>query len=282
MSELRIRAMNRADLAAAAEVTAPAFQIDLSAPGAARRWRDRLEHGLRTDPEGAFVAERSGRIIGAAEAIRRERLWCLSLLAVEQSAQSAGAGRALFEQTLAYRAGTDAGLIVSSNDPRALRLYARAGFLLLPAFEATGRIDRRVLPAPHPDVRRGDHADVESLEPISRQIRGAPHTAELLHALDQGGRLLCLNGRGFAVTLSGQSVWLLVACDEAAATALLWSALEAVGETSDASVRWITGAQGWAVRVAVEAGLRLAAFGALAVSGRPGPLRPFLPSPPFA
>lgn len=282
MAELRIRAMRRVDLAGAAEVTAPAFHIDISAPGAAARWQGRIDHALRTDPEGAFVAERSGRIVGAAEAIRRERLWCLSLLAVERSAQSAGAGRALLERTLAYSDGADAGLIVSSNDHRALRLYARAGFTLVPTFEATGRIDRRALPRPHPGVREGGLEDIESLEPISREIRGAPHTTELPHALDRGGQLLCLQGRGFAVALPGQSVWLLVACDEEAATALLWSALEAVGDTSQASVRWITGAQQWAVRVVVEAGLRLAAYGALGVSGRPGPLRPFLPSPPFA
>ncbi len=282
MAELRVRAMRQTDVAEVAAVTAPAFRIDLASPVATARWRTRIEHGLLSDPSGAFVAERAGRIIGAAEAIRRERLWCLSLLAVQPAVQSGGAGRALLERTLSYRDGADAGLIVSSNDPRALRLYARAGFWLQPTFEATGVIDRRALPRPHPGIREGALGDIESLAPISREIRGAPHTAELPHALNRGGRLVRLGDRGFAVAIPGEGVWLLIARDDEAAAALLWSALELVGDTRHVAVRWITEAQDWAVSVVVRAGLRLAVWGALCVSGHPGPLRPFLPSPPFA
>ncbi len=282
VSELSVRPMGQADIPQTAAVTAPAFQIDIGTPRSARRWRRRIEHSLVTDPEGAFVAVRSGRIIGAAQALRRERLWCLSLLAVDPSVQSGGAGRALLARTLSYREPDDAGLIVSSNDPRALRLYARAGFWLQPTFEAAGPVDRRALPRPHPEIRSVGARAVESLAEISRAVRGAPHTVEILHALERGGSLLRLGDRGFAVTIPGEGVWLLAARDDSAATALLWSALELVGETSNASVRWITGAQDWAVRVVVSAGLRVAAYGALCVSGHPGPLRPFLPSPPFA
>jgi hypothetical protein len=74
----------------------------------------------------------------------------------------------------------------------------------------------------------------------------------------------------------------LVARDEQAAVALLWSALDLAGESDRAGVRWITGEQDWAVEVVVRAGLRLSAHGALCVSGRPGPLRPFVPSGAFA
>jgi hypothetical protein len=77
-------------------------------------------------------------------------------------------------------------------------------------------------------------------------------------------------------------VWLLVACDEAAATALLWNALELSADSDRPTLRWITGAQDWAIAVAVQAGLRLSATGALCVRGRPGTLRPFVPSGPFA
>lgn len=277
-----IRALEVEDLPAASAVVAASFEFDLGDPAIADHWRRRIELPLSTDPEGCFVAERDGRMIGVAEAIRRERLWCLSLLAVTPETQSAGAGRALLERALAYEAGTDAGLITSSNDPRALRLYARAGFSVLPTFEAAGAIDRSSLPPSHPEIHEGGLQDLEDLAPISRRIRGAPHTRELEFALSQGAQLLRLGDRGFVVVTPGQGVWLLVADDEPAAEALLWSALALSGEPERPPVRWITGEQQWAIEVALRAGLRLAPSRALAVRGRPGPLRPFLPSGPFA
>jgi GNAT superfamily N-acetyltransferase len=274
--------MGPADIQGAASVAAAAFDVELLERNAQRRWVERLGHPLATDPHGAFVAERDGRIIGVAEAIRRERLWCLSLLAVRPGVQSAGMGRALLERTMAYNAGTDAGLIVSSNDHRALRLYARAGFSLRPTFEAVGVIDRRALPRPDPGVCERGTGELEALESISRDIRGAPHTPELELAMRSGARLLRLGDRGFALAQPGMGVWLLAARDEQAAIALLWSTLELVGDSERIGVRWITSGQDWAIDVVVRAGLKLSATGALCVSGRPGPLHPFIPSGAFA
>jgi GNAT superfamily N-acetyltransferase len=263
-----------ADLPAAAAVSAAAVGLDVSDDAAAQRWRERVAHPLRTDPDGCFVAERHGRIIGVSQALKRERLWCLSLLAVQPGVQATGAGRPLLDHALGYADGTDCGLIVSSNDPRALRLYALAGFSLLPTFQAEGSLDRRSLPRVDAGVRDGGEADLEALASISRDVRGAPHTTELEFALRGGARLVRFGDRGFAVAQPGDGVWLLVARDEPAAAALLWSARP--------SVRWITGGQDWAVDVVLRAGLRLTAYGALGVRGEPGPLRPFVPSGPFA
>ena len=47
-------------------------------------------------------------------------------------------------------------------------------------------------------------------------------------------------------------------------------------------MRWLTGVRRWAVKVAVDAGLRLMSWGALCVHGDPGPLAPYIPSGPFA
>ena len=279
---LRVREMEPADIKAAASVAASAFDVELLVGEAQRRWIERLAHPLNTDPDGAFVAERDGRLIGVAEAIRRERLWCLSLLAVQPSIQSGGAGRALLERALRYTGGTDAGLIVSSNDHRALRLYSRAGFSLRPTFEALGVLDRRALPRPDPGVAERGSGDLEALEAISRDIRGAPHTPELELAMGAGARLLRLGDRGFALTQPGMGLWVLVARDEQAAAALLWSALEMVADTDRVAVRWITSGQDWAIDVVVRAGLRLSATGALCVRGRPGRLHPFIPSGAFA
>ena len=281
MSGLRVRAFQMADVPTVAVLAGAAFDFDLSEAGAGERWRARLAHPLATDPDGAFVAESEGVIVGAAQVIARERVWCLSLLSVAPAAQSAGAGRALLERALAYAPSTDVGLIMSSSDPRALRLYALAGFSLLPTFEAVGTLDRRALPRPASEVRAGDAADLEALEPISRELRGAPHTAEVAFALEMGARLLRLGDRGFAVVYPRHSVWLLAARDEPAAVQLLWAAL-ALSETERPAVRWITGDQQWAIEVVIRAGLRLSSYGALCVRGSGGTLRPFLPSGPFA
>jgi ribosomal protein S18 acetylase RimI-like enzyme len=279
--ELLARPMTGDDLPAAAAVSAASFGLDLSEESVARNWRGRVAHLLGTDPGGAFVAEQRGRVIGVSQAMRRERLWCLSLLSVEPGVQSAGAGRALLGRALGYAAATDVGLIVSSNDPRALRLYAASGFSLIPTFHAEGSIDRRALPRPDPGVRECD-GDLDALAPISREVRGAAHTRELEYARGRGARVMRLGSRGFVVAQPGQGVWLLAARDEPAATTLLWSALALTGEAERPAIRWITGGQGWAVDVAVRARLRISASGALGVRGRPGTLRPFIPSAAFA
>jgi len=272
--------MRAADLEAAAEVTGAAFSKDLSEPVVARRWRERIVHPWRSDPGGAFVAELDGQVIGVAEAIVRERLWCLSMLAVQPGVQSAGVGRALMARGVRYGRAADSGLIVSSNDPRALRLYADYGFALHPTFEASGVVDRRRAPALGGRVHEDDGDDLEAFAALTREIRGAPYTEELRFALTQGTRLLRIADRGFAAVTSEGQLWALVARDEEAASELLWSAL-ALAE-GPARVRWITGAQQWAIDIVARAGLRLVAYGALCVRGRPGPLRPFLPSSPFA
>jgi hypothetical protein len=226
------------------------------------------------------VAERDGQMIGVAEAIVRERLWCLSMLAVQPGIQGAGAGRALTESAVAYGGDADCGLIVSSNDPRALGLYADLGFALHPTFEASGVVDRSRLPGVCDAVRDGTGEDLGGLAAVTRSVRGAPYTEELRFLLAQGARVLRISDRGFvAVNLEGM-VSALVARDEEAANALLWSAL-ALADGS-ARVRWITGAQQWAIDIVARAGLRLAAYGALCVRGTPGPLAPFLPNNSFA
>ena len=278
---VHLRPTAERDLPAVAELSAQAFGQQRS-PELDRWRRRRLAHPLATDPGGAFLAECDGAVIGAVQAIRRERLWCLSQLVVRPSVQSAGAGRRLLERALSYGADAGAGLIPSSNDPRALRLYALAGFELRPSLETVGELDRSSLPHADPRIREAGTADLEALAEISRAIRGAAHTSELELALELGAQLIRLADRGFAVATPEHGVWLLVARDEEAASSLLWSALALSGGTGHPLVRWITGAQRWAVEVLLRARLQLVARGALCVRGEPGPLHPFLPSGPFA
>src|SRR5579871_4076078 len=125
---MAIRPMLDSDLEAATAVSAAAFGVALEDPQVDNRWRVRLRHCFASDAGGAFVASADGRVLGAAQAIRRDGVWILSMLAVDPGTQSRGLGGALLAATLAYRRPADAGLIVSSNDPRAISLYGLAGF----------------------------------------------------------------------------------------------------------------------------------------------------------
>ncbi len=278
--QLEIRPMDAGDLAAATVVMADAFSIDIHTPELEHGLQQRVAHVLDTDPAGCFVAARDRRIVGVAQAFRREDLWVLSLLAVDPAIQSAGAGRGLLSQTLRYGGSVERGLIVSSNDPRALRLYAAHGFALNPTFDAEGELRRMALPRAHSGLREVLAGELDALAPVAREIRGAPHTPELGYLISRGGHVIAIGDRGFAGVLGDRGPWLLVARDEETATALLWAALERSGD--QVSVRCVTGDQAWAIDVMIRAGLRFSAHGALCVRGAPGTLHPFLPSMPFA
>lgn len=280
---VQIRPLEATDLPACAGVSAAAFGVDLSLPGARERWLARVGHLLRTDPGGCYVAERDGRVVGVAQAMVREGLWVLSLLAVDPRGQNGGAGRLLMERALAYGEERVGGLIVSSNDPRALRLYARSGFALRPTFQADGELDRRWLPTSAARVREGGEADAEELTELARKVRGAPYTSELRYLMSVGAKLLVAGDAGFALAYPGQGVWGLTARDEETAAALLWSALErSAADGYPTRVRWFDANQQWAIDVVLRAGLSLEAYGALCVRGQTGRLSPFIPTGSFA
>src|ERR1700737_3547626 len=86
----------------------------------------RLRHLLATDPEGSMVAVEGSRVVAVAQALIRDDFWVLSLLGVHPNCQSRGIGGELLQQTLRH-GGPVAGTILSSRDPKAMRLYAAAG-----------------------------------------------------------------------------------------------------------------------------------------------------------
>src|SRR3712207_5046287 len=62
----------------------------------------RFRQPVRTDPDGAWIADAAGRVVGAAEAIDRDGVWGLSLLVVHPAVQSRGVGSRLLRRTLEY------------------------------------------------------------------------------------------------------------------------------------------------------------------------------------
>jgi GNAT superfamily N-acetyltransferase len=278
-----VRPMTATDVPAAIALTWDAFGIPADSSGLLATWDARMRMMLRTDPAGAFVALNESReVIGVVAALARGRLWVLSLLAVRPGIQSRGAGRALMQAALDYRSDLTDRLIMSTNDPRAMRLYWQAGFALYPALLASGQVRRESLPEPDPQITEVAINEIAELAPISVALRGGPHSEEMKMMADVGARIFRLADRGFVVVSADHEVWLLAALDTEAAQALLWWGLAYAGQDGPVRVRYVSGANQWAVDVLIAAGLDVVADGAVAVAGNPGPLCPYIPSGPLS
>lgn len=234
----------------------------------------RIRHLVASDPGGAIAAEHDGALVGAALASLREGVWGLSLLVVDPAAQSAGIGSQLLARTLAYGPNARGGIILASEDHRALRAYARAGFDLHPVIEAAGVPRPIELPT---YVRPGGPEDQALTEDVDRSVRGAAHGSDIGAMLAAGAGMLVAPARGYAISVGGE-VLLLAALDERAAQDLLRAAIALAPAGARASVDWITARQGWAMPVVLEAGLELRVGGAVFVRGDVGRFVPYLPS----
>ena len=235
----------------------------------------RIHQLIERDPGGAWVTERDGGMAGAALAIDRDGLWGLSLLVVDPAHQSAGVGRALLARSLEYADGGRRGaVILASPDPRALRAYARAGFVPHPCFRAQGRPKAAEPPG---GVRDGGPGDLALIEHVDLAVRGAAHGSDIEAMLRADCRLLVAADRGYTVIGRG-GIRVLAALDEPAAVDLLRAGLAVAPAGADVSVEWITARQGWAVGPVLDAGLSLVSEGAVFVRGDVGPFQPYLPS----
>ena len=233
--------------------------------------RTRYGHPVRQDPEGAWVAEDEQGLAACALAFRREDVWILSELAVRPDLQSAGLGGRILERCHQYAAGAKGRLIATSQDPRALRAYARLGLDAHPCLMARGKPQRVRAPT---GIREGSAADIPFTAAVDRHVRGAAHGPDIQVLLDLGVSLL-VSERGYALA-DERALRLLAAYDEAAARDLLNAAL---ARTNEIMVSWITARQQWAVEVCVAARLELStASGALFSGGDLGPFHPYLPS----
>jgi GNAT superfamily N-acetyltransferase len=242
-----------------------------------RRQQARVSHLLATDPDGSWVAELDGEIVGVALSLVRDDVWGLSLFGVRPGLQGRGIGRPLLAAALGYADGRRGAIILSSTDPRAMRSYARAGFAVKPALSAAGEINRARVPEGLRS-RPGDlEADRELLDAVSRHVRTAAHGRDLGAFIAAGDDLLVLDGRGFAMSRGGSPI-LLAAFDDEAAADLMWSCLAGGAPGAAVHLDYITERNDWAVAVALEAGLSLSPEGPVFVRGEIGPFAPYLPS----
>lgn len=281
-----VRPMREEDVRAAYEISSFAFAesdaevLDRSPEEVGQRLA-RYRSFLRYDPDGCFVADEDGRVVGVAVALLREGLWVLSNFAVEKGSRGSGVGRDLMRAALAYGEGCEAAMIASSTHPAAMRSYVNAGFILHPTFTARGKVRRANIPDT-PNVREGGPEDLALAARVDRQLRGASHGPDLEFMLTRAKMLVSdgEHGNGYAV-FQDEGLWLLGATDEETASGLLWACLAARSPDVEVEVRWITAAQDWAVRVVLDAGLDLHPDGPICVKGNPGPLAPYLPSGPY-
>jgi GNAT superfamily N-acetyltransferase len=244
-----------------------------------RRREIRVAHIRDRDPAGAWVAELDGEIVGMALALVREGVWGLSFFGVKPGLQGQGIGGPLLAGALRAAEGCRAGIILSSNDPRAMRRYFRSGFRVRPCLAAAGAINRSRLPA---GLRSkpgdlGSEAHRATIDAASRFVRGATHGEDVGAMVETGSELLVIEGRGWAAHRDGAPM-VVAAVDEAAARDLTWSCLAAGPAGGAVHVDFIAEGNDWAVEVALDAGLSLSPDGPIFVRGELGPLAPYLPS----
>jgi GNAT superfamily N-acetyltransferase len=245
-----------------------------------QRMRSRYEHFVTHDPGGAWVGLVDGRVAGAALALRRGTLWGLSLLIVDPTLQSGGLGRRLIDASLTYAEGCDRAVILSSEDPRAMRTYATSGFDLFPQVWGEGPPDRTALPALGGRVRDGSPADAEWADEVDLAVRGATRGPD--HAALATDSVMFVvadsDGRGYAYVRPSGDLAALAASDDDTATALLWRGMaHAADAGTQFGLRHVNGGQQWAIRAAYQARILLKPDGPVFYRGMTPPPS-YLPS----
>lgn len=240
----------------------------------------RLRHLLTAHGEGAWVIDGADGPLAAALALRRERFWGLSLLVVDPDAQGRGLGRAALEACMTTARDAGRGMILSSPDPRATRLYTGVGFAEHPGLRAFGTVERAGLPSEPVPVREAREDDRELAAAVDRAVRGGTHGSDLDALLARADGWWAVDGperRGYAI-LVGNRVALLAAEDVASARALLVRCLAEADADSEVAVPTLNEAADWALPLLQDAGLDVRPAGPMFTRGFDPPAR-YLPNP---
>ena len=244
----------------------------------AEAWRRRMAHILRHDGGGCWVAEDESGLIGVAAAMRRDLVWILATFVVRPGLQGRGVGRVLLDAALSYGTGCLRGMLAASGDPKAARRYRLAGFTLHPWMVLTGPVARDRLPVVE-RVREGSTGDVDLLNSVDRQVRGAAHGVDH-EILTSAYRLVVADrttGSGYAYVEPHGGPYLLAATNRRTAADLLWEALAASTSEAPCSISHVSATNEWAIDVGMTAGMSLYTSGYLALRHMKPPM-PYLPS----
>lgn len=246
------------------------------------RRQDRTRHFLRTDPQGSWVAEDEGAVVGLSQSFVREGYWTLSQLGTLPGRQGRGVGRELLRLALTHGDPQGPGTIQCSRDPKAMALYTSFGFVLHPVVAAWGAMRPGAVQRPaeveryEPDAVTG--REIEIVSAIDRTVRRSARPADVISMLAQPGHRLLLHGQeGYAVATDDRIVT-LGARQEASAALVLRAMLAEVPAGETIEINWLTAAQQWAIRVVVEAGIELQPYGPVMVRGMDAPPAPYIPS----
>ncbi|MCJ0869559.1 GNAT family N-acetyltransferase [Streptomyces sp. AP-93] len=261
---------------------------------ASKQWIERMRFYLEADPAGCWVAVDAGGVgaggidgdgvdgggvVGFAMSQNRGRVWYLATYGVLTRCQGQGIGRRLMDAALAHADGRP-GLFSSSVHPGATRRYRKAGFLLYPQMRMVGTVDRSALPAIS-GLREGRPEDLEWMDRLDEEIRGAGHGPDHAYMLDRLRLVvsedLLRPGYAYVDDEENRAV-LLAAAEPRTAQNLLWEALAA--SRGDTLVNCITTANHWAVDVGLAARLDIGQEGYLALRGMAEPA-PYLASGHF-
>lgn len=282
---LLVRPAREADLRAMATLTGLAytevdrrtFQRDWPDPRPRTPERDaawvrRSAHTLRTDPDGCWVAELDGRVVGCVLSRVRELMWILSSFAVAPEVQGRGVGTQLLAAALHHGRGCLRGMFSASADPAAVRRYRLAGFDLHPQMFVTGTVDRDALPLVD-RVREGSAGDIDLMNSIDRQTRGAAHLSDHEALLAQFRLLVCetSSSQGYAYVDDAGSPALVAATTRRTASDLVWEAFASSTPGSTVSLHHVTAANQWAIDVGLAARLSVHTSGYLCLRGMKPP-----------
>lgn len=236
-------------------------------PEHSKVWMARTRHFLANDPGGCWVAEDDGELVGFATSFKRELMWILATYAVRPGLQGQGIGAQLLAASMQYGQGCLRGMLSASSDPKAVRRYRLAGFSLHPQMFLSGVVDRTALPVVD-RVRDGNAADVDLMNSIDRQTRGAAHGPDHEFLLANAPRLVVADrttGSGYVYVSENGSPLLLAATNRRTASDLLWESLASSPPDGKVTVPHLTAANEWAVDIGMAARLELHQSGYLAL-----------------
>jgi GNAT superfamily N-acetyltransferase len=221
--------------------------------------------------EGCWVAEEERAVVGVAIANRHEPLWCLATLFVDPVCQEAGVGRELLRRALAH-GGHDAAiraLITFAYNPVSIGLYLRYGMLpvepLYVQESAADAAQQRLAgreKMPSKTLTRGD-GGAELLAAIDAPILGINRVNVHRYLLQLPGNVCYVfeaggEPRGYAyISVAGRVGPVAAAAplsfERVFETALIHAATTSRGQVSVL----LPGSNGPAMRLAIEAGMRI-------------------------